>query len=86
MSDHPTDFQGSITDAIRAAIQGKISGSVVDVNGGGGHYTIVVTSNVFAGKGMLENQRLVYGAIAHLMSGDRAPVHAVDSLKTLTPA
>ena len=28
------------------------------------------------------NRRLVYGAIAHLMKGDRAPVHAVDSLKT----
>jgi hypothetical protein len=28
----------------------------------------------------------VYGAIAHLMKGDMAPVHAVDSLKTRTPA
>ena len=86
MSDHPTDFQGSITDAIRDSIQAKIAGSAVEVQGGGGHYTIVVTSAVFAGKGMLENQRLVYGAIAHLMAGDRAPVHAVDSMKTLTPA
>ncbi len=83
MSDHPTDFQGSITDAIRTAIQGKIADSDVDVNGGGGHYTIVVTSAAFTGKNMLESQRLVYGAIAHLMSGDRAPVHAVDTLKTI---
>jgi acid stress-induced BolA-like protein IbaG/YrbA len=44
-----------------------------------------VTSPVFAGKGMLESQRLVYGAIAHLMKGDMAPVHAVDSMKTRTP-
>ncbi|GAC1583400.1 MAG: hypothetical protein NVS3B20_27220 [Polyangiales bacterium] len=83
MSDHPTDFQGSIPDAIRAAIQGKIADSDVDVHGGGGHYTIVVTSAAFMGKNMLESQRLVYGAIAHLMSGDRAPVHAVDTLKTV---
>ncbi len=40
---------------------------------------------MFAGKGMLDSQRLVYGAIAHMMKGDRAPVHAVDSLKTRTP-
>jgi len=85
MSDHPTDFQGSIEDAIRAAIQSAIEGATVDVSGGGGHFTIAVVSPAFAGKGMLESQRLVYGAIAHLMKGDRAPVHAVDSLKTRTP-
>jgi acid stress-induced BolA-like protein IbaG/YrbA len=86
MSSHPTDFQGSIHDAIREAIAEKVPGAVVVVDGGGGHYTIVVTSPWFAGKGMLESQRVVYAAIAHLMSGDRAPVHAVDSLKTLTPS
>jgi hypothetical protein len=34
---------------------------------------------------MLESQRLVYSAIAHLMKGDLAPVHAVDKLKTRVP-
>jgi acid stress-induced BolA-like protein IbaG/YrbA len=82
MSDHPTDFQGSIPDAIRDAIVAKIPGAVVNAGGAGGHFTIEVTSEVFEGKSMLESQRLVYGAIAHLMKGDRAPVHAVDSLKT----
>jgi len=82
MSDHPTDFQGSIPDAIKAAIVEKIPGAVVNAAGSGGHFTIEVTSEVFEGKNMLESQRLVYGAIAHLMKGDRAPVHAVDSLKT----
>lgn len=85
MSDHPTDFQGSITDAIREAILAKISDAEVEVSGGGGHYSIAVTSAVFAGKGRVEAQRLVYGAITHLMAGDRAPVHAVDSLRTMTP-
>jgi acid stress-induced BolA-like protein IbaG/YrbA len=82
MSSHPTDFQGSVEDAIREAIAKAIAGARVDVEGGGGHYTIAVTSPVFAGKSPLESQRLVYAAIAHLMKGDMAPVHAVDSLKT----
>jgi acid stress-induced BolA-like protein IbaG/YrbA len=85
MSHHPTDFVGSIPDAIRDAILDKIPGADVQVSGGGGHYAIVVVSDVFAGKNMLASQRLVYSAIAHLMSGDRAPVHAVDSLRTLVP-
>ncbi len=85
MSDHPTSFQGDIPQAIRDAIVGKVAGAEVEVSGGGGHYTIAVVSSAFAGKSMLENQRLVYGAIAHLMKGDGAPVHAVDSLKTKAP-
>jgi acid stress-induced BolA-like protein IbaG/YrbA len=86
MSDHPTDFQGSIPDAIRDSVKRAIADAMVEVTGGGGHYSIVVTSAAFEGKGMLECQRLVYSAIAHLMKGDRAPVHAVDSLRTLKPA
>lgn len=82
MSDHATDFQGDILRAIRDAICAKIAGAHVEVTGGGGHYSIGVTAPVFAGKGMLESQRLVYGAITHLMSGDRPPVHAVDKLTT----
>ena len=82
MSDHPTDFQGDILVAIRDAIVQKLPDARVEVDGGGGHYTIGVVSTAFAGKNMVESQRLVYGAIAHLMKGDRAPVHAVDKLVT----
>lgn len=72
--------------SIRQAIIDKIPDAAVDVQpGSGGHYSISVVSPVFAGKGMLESQRLVYGAIAHLMKGDGAPVHAVDKLTTKTP-
>lgn len=85
MSHHPTSFQGDVIEAIRTAIEAKVPDSKAEVNGGGGHFNIVVTSPVFAGKGMLESQRIVYSAIAHLMKGDMAPVHAVDSLKTKTP-
>jgi acid stress-induced BolA-like protein IbaG/YrbA len=85
MSSHPTDFKGSVVDALREAIEQKILDSRAEVSGGGGHFTIAVTSPAFAGKSMLESQRMVYGAIAHLMRGDMAPVHAVDSLTTRTP-
>ena len=85
MSSHPTDFQGNVLDALREAIESKIPDSKADVSGGGGHFSIEVVSPTFAGLGMLESQRLVYSAIAHLMKGDLAPVHAVDKLKTRVP-
>ncbi len=85
MSDHPTTFQGSIPDAVREAILAKLPGATVEVSGGGGHYTIAVVSHAFAGKSRLESQRLVLGAVKHLMAGEGAPVHAVDTLTTRTP-
>ena len=85
MSDHPTDFVGSIPDAITSSIKEKMPDATVEVSGGGGHYTIVVVSTAFAGKSMLESQRLVLGAIKHLINGAAPPVHAVDSLVTRTP-
>lgn len=85
MSDHPTDFVGSIPDAISDGIKARIPDAVVEVGGGGGHYSIVVVSTVFAGKSMLESQRLVLSAIKHLINGASPPVHAVDSLVTKTP-
>lgn len=86
MSHHPTNFEGSIPDAIRDAIRDVLSDAQVEVTGGGGHFTIAVVSAEFAGKKMLESHRLVLGAIAHLMKGDAAPVHAVDKLTTRAPS
>ena len=85
MSDHPTDFVGSVPDAITSSIQSKMPDAVVEVSGGGGHYTISVVSTAFSGKNMLESQRLVLSAIKHLINGASPPVHAVDSLTTRTP-
>lgn len=85
MSEHPTDFVGSVEAAITDSVKAKLPDAVVAVKGGGGHYTIDVVSTGFAGKSMLESQRLVLSAIKHLINGERAPVHAVDSLTTRTP-
>lgn len=79
---HPTSFQGDVLAALRESIVAKIPDAAVEATGGGGHFQLVVVSPVFQGKSRLESQRLVYSAIAHLMKGDDAPVHAVDSLVT----
>lgn len=84
-SHHPTDFHGSVIDALRDAIEKELPDAKVQVTGGGGHFSIDVVSTAFAGKNMLQSQRLVYSAITHLMSGDMAPVHAIDSLTTRVP-
>jgi len=86
MSSHPTDYQGSVIDALREAIEQQIPNSRAAVNGGGGHFSIEVTSPAFAGRSRLERHWLVYLAIVHLLEGDASPVHAIDSLKTRTPA
>jgi len=75
----------SISDEIRQAIEQALPDAQVQVAGQGGHFTIDVVSAAFEGKNMLQSQRLVYAAIAHLMKGDAAPVHAVDSLRTRAP-
>ena len=85
MSDHPTEFQGDILQTIRDSIVERLPDAVVEAAGSGGHFTIAVTSKEFAGKGPVDAQRLVYGAITHLMKGHLAPIHAVDSLKTKVP-
>jgi acid stress-induced BolA-like protein IbaG/YrbA len=75
----------SIHDQVKAAIEAAIPGAVAQVSGGGGHFEIEVVSAAFAGKRILEKQRMVYSAITPLMAGDAAPVHAVDRLVCNTP-
>jgi len=85
MSNHPTDFTGDIPTAIRDAVVAAIPDAVVEAAGGGGHWTITVTSPVFAGKSLLVSHRLVMSAIAPLLAGAAPPIHAVDSLTTRVP-
>lgn len=76
-------MSAEISDALRDAILAALPDAMVIVQAGSaGHYTIEVTSGAFAGKSMLQSQRLVYSAIAPLMKGDGAPVHAIDRLVT----
>jgi acid stress-induced BolA-like protein IbaG/YrbA len=71
---------------LRDAIATNLPGADVRVSTGSpGHFNISVVSEEFRGKTRLACQRLVYKAIARLMQGDRAPVHAVDQLETNVP-
>ena len=85
MSEHPTSFTGDIPTAIRQAVTTALPDAVVEVTGGGGHWSLVVTSTAFTDKTMLARHRLVLSAIAPLMAGNQAPIHAVDSLITHLP-
>lgn len=77
---HPTSFQGDIFAAIQSSIEAAIPGAKVAVAGGGGHFEIQVISKSFEGQRTLQKHKAVLSAIAHLMQGDGAPVHAVDRI------
>lgn len=74
----------AVTQGIVTAVSAAIPGAEVEVtHGSGGHYALRVVSAAFAGKSLLDKQRMVYRALAPLMSGPDAPVHAIDRLETV---
>jgi acid stress-induced BolA-like protein IbaG/YrbA len=75
----------SIENDISQALLAKIPEARVEVSAGsGGHFSIKIAAASFAGMSSLQKQRTVLTAIAHLMKGERAPVHAVDSIVATT--
>ena len=75
----PSSTAGALEQAILQAVP---DAKVEVVSSGGGHYSLHVRSPAFREKPTLERHRMVYAAIAPLMAGDAAPVHAIDTLKT----
>ena len=55
---------------------------VQDLTGGGDHYQVSVVSSQFAGKGLVQQHQLVYGALKEAMSTEA--IHAL-AIKTYTP-
>ena len=75
-----------IVRQIREAIAAALPGAEIQVHcATPGHFEICVASASFEGKPRLKQHQLVYAAITDLMSGDAAPVHAVDRLECRTP-
>lgn len=71
--DVTTMIQSALPDA-EVAVQ--------DLTGGGDHYQVTVVSQQFAGKGLVQQHQLVYGALRQAMSTEA--IHAL-ALKTYTP-
>jgi acid stress-induced BolA-like protein IbaG/YrbA len=76
----------ALLDELRAALRAALPDAAVEVEAGSpGHFSLSVVSAAFAGLPRVRQQQKVYAAIAHLMAGDAAPVHAIDQLTTRTP-
>ena len=70
---------GSLTQLIRTRIPDAEVG-VVDRTGTMDHFNVTVRSKAFAGKTLIEQHQLVYGALRDALADGR--VHAVE-LKTI---
>jgi acid stress-induced BolA-like protein IbaG/YrbA len=74
-----------IAQRLAQAIERALPGAAVDVQiGSPGHFELAVTSSALAGQSRVKQQQTVYAAIAHLMAGDSAPVHAIDRMTIRT--
>jgi stress-induced morphogen len=74
-------------DDVQRLIEGALPGAVVTVEdfagGGGDHLAVRVTAPQFAGKPLLEQHRMVYGAVEQELGS--GAIHAL-SIKTALPA
>jgi acid stress-induced BolA-like protein IbaG/YrbA len=78
------DVSQNIMQQLRSAIEAAVSCREISVEAGSpGHFVIRVVSNDFTRLNRVKQQQLVYSAIAHLMQGDAAPVHAIDRLECI---
>ena len=77
----PDEVAQQLEDAIRSALPGA---AVAVRAGSPGHFELEVASAALAGLPRVKQQQAVYAAIAHLMAGDSAPVHAIDRMTIRT--
>jgi acid stress-induced BolA-like protein IbaG/YrbA len=71
---------------LKQSIEQAFPGAEVEVRAGGaGHFELRVKAAEFANQSRVAQQRAVYAAIAHLMKGEAAPVHAIDKMEILVP-
>jgi acid stress-induced BolA-like protein IbaG/YrbA len=75
-----------VAERLRAAIVEALPDAAATVAArGAGHFEIDVVSEAFAGLSRVKQQQLVYAAIAPMLQGEEAPVHAIDRMGTRTP-
>jgi len=68
-------------DEIKKMIENGIPGSIVTVDGDGGHFQAIVVSGIFSGKTMLQQHQMVYRTLGNKIGKE---IHAL-SLQTYTP-
>ena len=68
------------SEEIQTMIERGLSGAEVQVTGDGRHFDAIVISDAFAGKGLLEQHRMVYATLGDKMGGD---IHAL-TMRTYT--
>jgi acid stress-induced BolA-like protein IbaG/YrbA len=66
---------------IKHWIEAGLEGARVEIDGDGHHFNAVIVCPAFAGKNMVQQHQLVYGALGDRM---KAEIHAL-SMRTLTP-
>lgn len=67
-------------DNVKDYIQQGLECAYIEVEGDGRHFDAVIVSKAFEGKGMLQQQRLVFQVL-----GDKMEVIHALSMKTFTP-
>ena len=67
-------------DNVKDYIQQGLECEYIEVEGDGRHFDAVIVSKAFEGKGMLQQQRLVFQVL-----GDKMEVIHALSMKTFTP-
>jgi acid stress-induced BolA-like protein IbaG/YrbA len=77
----PEEIAGQLAQAIERALPGARAEVLA---GSPGHFELSVTASALAGLSRVKQQQAVYAAIAHLMAGDAAPVHAIDRMTIRT--
>ena len=73
----PSELSSEIKKRIETAIPGA---QAEVIQGGDKHYALTVISSSFDGLAQVKQHQLVYAAITDLMSGDNAPIHAIDRM------
>jgi len=66
---------------IKRWIEAGLPDSTVEIEGDGHHFNAVIVCPAFAGKTMIQQHQMVYGALGDKM---KAEIHAL-SMRTLTP-
>jgi acid stress-induced BolA-like protein IbaG/YrbA len=66
---------------IKKWIEAGLDGAEVEIDGDGHHFNAVIVCPAFAGKNMIQQHQMVYGALGDKM---KAEIHAL-SMRTLTP-